>query len=300
MELDAVPKSKGVLAPPGRSVRYSPRFGEDRRDLAILAVPHQAFVQPVLGEELVQSIEVWVHRSHGRQQCASAGTGCNGHVLRPRKNPHGLDRVGIHLGRRCKPGEATVDDVWDASPPKRKQESLRMDGLVDFLPLLSNDLVISLKLSVVYHRDEAVLRQWRLQATDSGRFAVCSTSPRVEVAVGIVRGSPSAGEQHVPVSVVFGLLVRRGIKSASVHGDPDFRKVFDDVILDVGHLNVAVLDDKVQGHLLAVLERAQERQRAHHDRQRSRRSREEREGNVDEEHGCGLPHRCAGCTLVAD
>ena len=100
--------------------------------------------------------------------------------------------------------------------------------------------------------EQAVTRQRRLQFSDGGVFDVSRNSPRVKVAVRVVRSAPGTSEHHVVAPVLLGRSVCCCIKHEGIHLDANFRKIAADVILDRSGLGIVLFDGEIDGDFLAL------------------------------------------------
>ena len=197
----------------------------------LLAAPDESFVNPALDKELIRVVLVSMDGSNRAEEAAS-GARSHSHIPRAGMNLDRRERVGIGLSGWSEARETTVENVWDARAPKRDEHSLVVHLLQDFLPLVGNHERIRLHLNIGDHLQQSVASQWRLEAPDGGVLDVRGHGEAIEVGVGIVRGPPGPGEEHVVVALSLGLDVGAGVDDASVHIDADFRKIAHDVILD--------------------------------------------------------------------
>mmetsp|Transcript_10549 Transcript_10549/g.25466 ORF Transcript_10549/g.25466 Transcript_10549/m.25466 type:complete len:252 (+) Transcript_10549:1110-1865(+) len=203
VELDACPESKFVvIASNGIGINF-PGNGKGRNDLAPGTVANQAFVDPVVGEKLVRTIDVSIHGTNSLEE-TSTSTWCNSRCGGSRGNTESVNRVVELLETSFVSHQTVVEQSGDSLSIKRHHDCLLVVVLVDIFPLGAENAWIFISENISDHVQEFITRG-RGGKVLHGReysFSSIAINPSRSIRMRIVGCSPGFRNGKVEVSTL--------------------------------------------------------------------------------------------------
>mmetsp|Transcript_109498 Transcript_109498/g.275436 ORF Transcript_109498/g.275436 Transcript_109498/m.275436 type:complete len:419 (-) Transcript_109498:241-1497(-) len=236
-EREAVPLSAALRVGDG------PRGGKSRMNDAIVAVVHEALVDPIADEELVGPVAVRIQSPDANEETGLATRGdCN--RLRPTKDLHIVHWV-VKLLVPC--------SVSRQSPAEHSRNALAREGQVDGLLMQRAEDFVPGRLASCRIRHGQDLRNFIAQYRLGHRF----WQPFERRKVGLIRGRPGRGirvrvvwwapglrESHVEIAADHGLVERVLGQRPRRDTDAHRLQVCTDVILQGCKRRLPLKDDK--------------------------------------------------------